>query len=1069
MNATTTSAPQSASTNTGGASTPPPRANEVRIGLVLYGGVSLAVYINGVAQEFFRAVRGEGVYRLLKALLNADIVVDVISGTSAGGLNGIYLAYALCQPDDGVRNFLQFSDLWRNHGDIAKLLRKPGAPDANSVLDGEGYYQDRLQEAFGNLDPWKKEGQQVQEEPSTVSELDLFITSTDFYGSVYTRFDDTGRPITVKDHHSVFRLKYRAGRYSDFGPHAKGQEDPVPEETRHEQLAKLARMTSCFPVAFPPVEVTGKDDDLICKWGYLDKKAEAPGEHQNPPARYYIDGGVLDNKPFSYTIGAIFGRTGERPAIRKLYYVEPVPEVFKEGEKHTSPDVIRCGVSALTEIPGYESIAGDLRDIRNRNSRLSHLEKLTDKLSAEGAPAPGDLQRKLYRQSRINVLLERVLSGLLRQNGRETMRSPEEQELAARLYQNFFQTFGEDPQPDGDRPPIPLDEVLAAFDVQMRLRRLFHMTYQLRDLRPKESDPEAQALRDCNQWIKCAEVVYFAMQSLVDRMNIAWHMGDGTQTIRDCGEIWDEVGAALMQLLNADDAVEALLQSPPQQPQLSALLEILKSRVDQLVKGQKVFSREALEQNQRPNLVRRLDRVLGGDPATTVGRLWREFENLDAWRFPLQAAAGFFELDQIETVRISPRDAKLGFSDRKAPEKLSGDQFANFGGFFKRSWRSNDILWGQLDGRCRIFESLLTPKAVGEAVAADPGGTIRRKELIASLGLPEHVVCWLNQLADPHDPGHADSLKELAPERSQKKNSLLSQLVEALQKPLIDEGLKKVLEDSIEEQVDWNHCSVGDEQKISFHADGLRFSPPNSGFIGIAAQILARDSIKEVASIYEFFKTKYAVGSESMINDIPKPVLIEVASGATLVLRDCLVPQIEKHGVKVRSSPVYRFGFDWPVRLTHGFAELVRYAPTTARVITWVLFVYSVAALFVGIKYWTTFISPAEGFQMTPFLALVAFPVAYLFALPEMIELYPRTQTRRAALWRVLAAVVLVALAAGVGYVAYTYWEPFAGFINRHSPAISAVLITAGGLLVIHLLASLGQTLWRKMSRRKRS
>src|SRR4029077_1876657 len=31
---------------------------EVRLGVVMYGGVSLAVYINGVAHEFFRAVRG---------------------------------------------------------------------------------------------------------------------------------------------------------------------------------------------------------------------------------------------------------------------------------------------------------------------------------------------------------------------------------------------------------------------------------------------------------------------------------------------------------------------------------------------------------------------------------------------------------------------------------------------------------------------------------------------------------------------------------------------------------------------------------------------------------------------------------------------------------------------------------------------------------------------------------------------------------------------------------------------------------------------------------------------------
>ena len=32
-------------------------SNEVRFAVVMYGGVSLAIYINGVAQELFRLVR----------------------------------------------------------------------------------------------------------------------------------------------------------------------------------------------------------------------------------------------------------------------------------------------------------------------------------------------------------------------------------------------------------------------------------------------------------------------------------------------------------------------------------------------------------------------------------------------------------------------------------------------------------------------------------------------------------------------------------------------------------------------------------------------------------------------------------------------------------------------------------------------------------------------------------------------------------------------------------------------------------------------------------------------------
>src|SRR3982751_4669171 len=87
-----------------------PKSLETRFGLVMYGGVSLAIYINGVAQEFYNAVRGRGVYRFLKALTDTDIIVDIISGTSAGGINGIMLSYALCNG----KEFRDAASLWRN-------------------------------------------------------------------------------------------------------------------------------------------------------------------------------------------------------------------------------------------------------------------------------------------------------------------------------------------------------------------------------------------------------------------------------------------------------------------------------------------------------------------------------------------------------------------------------------------------------------------------------------------------------------------------------------------------------------------------------------------------------------------------------------------------------------------------------------------------------------------------------------------------------------------------------------------------------------------------------------------
>src|SRR5215212_10562317 len=116
---------------------------EVRIALVCYGGVSLAIYMHGVTRELHRLVVAssrfdeetnpfdsscsEHVYwELLHELAAKDgvqtrVVVDVISGTSAGGINGVFLAKAIAH--DLSQQSLR--DLWFNEADIGKLLAGP--------------------------------------------------------------------------------------------------------------------------------------------------------------------------------------------------------------------------------------------------------------------------------------------------------------------------------------------------------------------------------------------------------------------------------------------------------------------------------------------------------------------------------------------------------------------------------------------------------------------------------------------------------------------------------------------------------------------------------------------------------------------------------------------------------------------------------------------------------------------------------------------------------------------------------------------------------------------------------
>ena len=58
---------------------------EIRLAMVMTGGVSLAIWMGGATTEISRATRGEGVYEELLDLTASEARIDVISGASAGG------------------------------------------------------------------------------------------------------------------------------------------------------------------------------------------------------------------------------------------------------------------------------------------------------------------------------------------------------------------------------------------------------------------------------------------------------------------------------------------------------------------------------------------------------------------------------------------------------------------------------------------------------------------------------------------------------------------------------------------------------------------------------------------------------------------------------------------------------------------------------------------------------------------------------------------------------------------------------------------------------------------------
>jgi hypothetical protein len=126
--------------------------------------------------------------------------------------------------------------------------------------------------------------------------------------------------------------------------------------------------------------LTNSDEKHVGGMGDLNRRLKPPVQdtvdgHQ----LYFVDGGVLDNRPFSYTIDAIYHRHFYRPVRRKFFYADPSPDQslnspsFKEMKK---PSIWQSAIDSLVGLPSYESIAGDLQSIDQHNKNVSRYRLL---------------------------------------------------------------------------------------------------------------------------------------------------------------------------------------------------------------------------------------------------------------------------------------------------------------------------------------------------------------------------------------------------------------------------------------------------------------------------------------------------------------------------------------------------------------------------------------------------------------------------------------------------------------------------------------------------------------------
>jgi patatin-related protein len=771
--------------------------------------------MNGICQEFYNAVRGRGIYKLIKALTDADIVVDIISGTSAGGINGVLLSYALAnsQGKNWIK-FEEFAEVWKNSGDIEKLFfkEKYDGFDKSSFFDGAGYYKSKINEALiARKDDLEENGSE-DDWVSEFGELDLFITGTDILGRIYQVFDNTKSVIEVKDHHTVFHLKYREHGDNDFKP----DETKNCKDITCEALAKLCQITSCFPVAFPPVTVQldpeeHHADKKLVEWGGLKKNRILPerwklkedpskasderskdkqkrAEIEDDPGKgyrlHFVDGGVLDNRPFTYTIKAIYHRAAERPVFRKLFYVDPSPDRFKDNDRYKKmlkPDVVQVVRDSLIGVPRYESINNDLELIKEHNEKvlryrflLADLEALLD-IKEEDRENNDfyDQQRNVYLRTRLISLEDKLLPLIfLESEYLENPISPEERTKKLNKVAELLTKPLTDPTGSSQRLELltGLATPIRYLDVDYALRQYFFITeyvYRLLDKdylvewlknKNKIENPSINGellgslktlIKKLNHYRNIIEVIKDKIDKLFKSKEIEKYFFELVTEFPN--EKFPEKFYRSMlwlhgQFLNIElpsnlniqqltDVLETRIQKVKDSiPKLKEFFSSDEKSDEQLtiltVLADKSILGELLEKQKLKELLKETNEELSNnffkrniyyynDIQEKLLNYFNNFDKLDTVLYPLDYLAGIPEKQLIETFRISPEDAKLGFSSNskfkdgnRLDTKLAGDSLNAFGGFLKKSWRANDILWGRLDGFNRIVDALVTKEKI---------------------------------------------------------------------------------------------------------------------------------------------------------------------------------------------------------------------------------------------------------------------------------------------------------------------------------------------------------------------
>lgn len=742
---------------------------ELRIALVCYGGISLAVYMHGVTKELWKLARAsrafiagesggsgsEGVYhRLLQHVqqqhgLRLRVLTDIVAGASAGGINAVFLAQAI----HAGQSLEPLTELWLERADVDVLLDPDARPWSrfaklwamplvwfiltrpNNVVSASVAPETRhevrsklsrlirsrwFEPPFSGLGFSRLLAEAFDAMARTAAgppllpaghPIDLFVTATDFHG--HSEVLRLNSPALVQENEHRLSIGFRA-----LTPAKCGSNLASPLE-----LIFAARATASFPGAFPALqfrEIDALAADRGVAWptrnafaGRIMPEHAGRGDIEGVSL---IDGSVLVNAPFAEAMGVLSDRPAQREVDRRFVYIDPRPDQrdVRRGDPR-APGFFSVIFGSLSAIPREQPIRDNLDELA-----IQSIEKARMRMIVEAVrPEVEQVVEKLFGYT---LFFDRPSVARLSSWRRKAHQAAAER--AGFAYHGYAQVkFAGivDTLAKTIRAAAPGLKLVSPEPIARRITA--HLSAQGLD--------HMSALRG---GASRAAIDFFIAHDLPFRIRRLRLLARRLTEDREAGE--GVTAAALETARNAVYGALSLYFDPEMSPRLGEDFPELAARVFEDPEAVLAGIAERRQLAQTDLLVdAKLAIAMADMPSPLKRRMlhaYLGFPFYDTVTLPLLRGEGLTEFDPVKVDRISPDDAR-SIRTGGARATLRGAEFYNFGAFFSRAYRENDYLWGRLHGAERMIDLIASALPDTQALAEEELQAFKHEAFLAIL------------------------------------------------------------------------------------------------------------------------------------------------------------------------------------------------------------------------------------------------------------------------------------------------------------------------------------------------